>query len=208
MNFSRIFIERPIMTALLALSILLFGGLAFRSLPVAALPSVDYPTIQVTAAVPGASPETMASSVATPLEREFSTIAGVQTMNSTNSLGSSAITVQFDLDRKIDAAAQDIQAAIARAGGRLPTSMPRPPSYNKVNPAEQPVLYLALDSSTLPMYTVTDYADINLSQRISMINGVARVFVYGAQKYGVRVQVDPDQLAARQIGIDEVQRAV
>src|SRR5437868_9128274 len=199
MNFSRIFIERPIMTALLALSILLFGGLAFRSLPVAALPSVDYPTIQVTAAVPGASPETMASSVATPLEREFSTIAGVQTMNSTNSLGSSAITVQFTLDRKIDAAAQDVQAAIARAGGRLPTSMPRPPSYQKVNPAEQPVLYLSLDTNTLPMYTVNEYADTLLAQRISMVSGVSRVQVFGVQKYGVRVRVDPDHVAAQQL---------
>ena len=150
MNLSRIFIERPVMTALVCFAILLFGTIAFRALPVAALPSVDYPTIQVSAAVPGASPETMASSVATPLEREFSTIAGIQSMNSTNTLGSTSITVQFTLDRKIDAAAQDIQAAIARAGGRLPPSMPRPPSYQKVNPAEQPVFYLALDSATLP----------------------------------------------------------
>ena len=129
MNLSRIFIERPVMTALISFAILLFGAIAFRELPVAALPSVDYPTIQVAAALPGASPETMASTVATPLEREFSTIAGIQSMNSTNSLGSTSITVQFTLDRKIDAAAQDIQAAISRAGGRLPPSMPRPPSY-------------------------------------------------------------------------------
>ena len=174
----------------------------------AALPSVDYPTIQVAAALPGASPETMASTVATPLEREFSTIAGIQSMNSTNSLGSTSITVQFTLDRKIDAAAQDIQAAISRAGGRLPPSMPRPPSYQKVNPAEQPVFYLALDSTTLPMYTVNEYADTLLAQRISMVSGVSRVQVFGAQKYAVRVQVDPDKLAARDIGIDEVQRAV
>ena len=148
MNLSRLFIERPIMTALVTLAILLFGTIAFRALPVAALPSVDYPTISVSAIVPGASPETMASSVATPLEREFSTIAGISSMNSVNSLSSTTITVQFTLDRKIDAAAQDIQAAIASAGGRLPTSMPRPPSYQKVNPAEQPILYLALDSQT------------------------------------------------------------
>ena len=185
-----------------------FGAIAFRELPVAALPSVDYPTIQVAAALPGASPETMASTVATPLEREFSTIAGIQSMNSTNSLGSTSITVQFTLDRNIDAAAQDIQAAISRAGGRLPPSMPRPPSYNKVNPAEQPVFYLALDSSTLPIYTVNEYADTLLAQRISMVSGVSRVQVFGAQKYAVRVQVDPDKLAARNIGIDEVQRAV
>ena len=156
MNLSRIFIERPVMTALVCFAILLFGAISFRALPVAALPSVDYPTIQVSAAVPGASPETMASSVATPLEREFSTIAGVQSMNSQNFLGVTSITVQFTLDRKIDAAAQDIQAAIARAQGRLPTSMPRPPSYQKVNPAEQPVLYLACESSALPMYTVNE----------------------------------------------------
>src|SRR5215469_4211462 len=208
MNLSRLFIERPVMTALVTFAILLFGVIAFRALPVAALPSVDYPTISVTAAVPGASPETMASSVATPLEREFSTISGITSMNSVNSLGSTAITVQFSLDRKIDAAAQDIQAAIARAGGRLPTSMPRPPSYQKVNPAEQPVLYLALASDTLPMYTVDDYADTMLAQRISMVEGVSRVQVFGEQKYGVRVQVDPDQLASHNIGIDEVQRAI
>ena len=208
MNLSQIFIERPVMTALVVLAILLFGTIAFRALPVAALPSVDYPTISVSAAVPGASPETMASSVATPLEREFSTIAGVSSMNSVNSQGSTSITVQFTLERKIDAAAQDIQAAIARAGGRLPTSMPRPPSYQKVNPAEQPVLYLALDSTTLPMYTVDEYADTHLAQRISMVSGVSSVQIYGAQKYAVRVQADPDQLAAHGIGIDEVQRAI
>jgi HAE1 family hydrophobic/amphiphilic exporter-1 len=208
MNLSRIFIERPVMTALVVFAILVFGTIAFRILPVAALPSVDYPTISVSAAVPGANPETMASSVATPLEREFSTIAGIQAMNSVNQLGLTAITVQFTLDRKIDAAAQDIQAAIARAGGRLPTSMPRPPSYQKVNPAEQPVLYLALDSATLPMYTVNEYADTLLAQRISMVGGVSRVNIFGAQKYGVRVQVDPDRLAAEGIGIDEVQKAI
>jgi HAE1 family hydrophobic/amphiphilic exporter-1 len=208
MNLSKIFIQRPVMTALVAVAILLFGIIAFRALPVAALPSVDYPTISVFAAVPGASPETMASSVATPLEREFSTIAGISSMNSVNSLGSTSITVQFALDRKIDAAAQDIQAAIARAGGRLPTSMPRPPSYQKVNPAEQPVLYLALASNTLPMYTVDQYADTMLAQRISMVEGVSRVQVFGEQKYAVRVQVDPDALASHNIGIDEVQRAI
>src|ERR1043165_9907847 len=158
MNLSRGFIQRPVMTALITLAILIFGVIAFRGLPVAALPSVDYPTISVQAVVPGASPETMASSVATPLEREFSTIAGISSMNSVNSLNSTNITVQFTLDRKIDAAAQELQAAIARAGGRLPTSMPRPPSYQKVNPAEQPVLYLSMDSTTLPMYTVNEHA--------------------------------------------------
>ncbi|HXS95638.1 MAG TPA: efflux RND transporter permease subunit [Candidatus Limnocylindrales bacterium] len=208
MNLSKIFIERPIMTVLLCFAILLFGGVAFRNLPVAALPSVDYPTISVNAAVPGASPETMAASVATVLERQFSTISGVTSMNSTNSLGSTSITVQFDLNRNIDAAAQDIQAAIAASQGRLPTSMPRPPSYQKVNPAQQPVLYLALESDALPLYTVTDYADNLLSQRISMITGVSQVSVFGEQKYAVRVQVDPDQLAVHGIGIDEVQKAI
>jgi HAE1 family hydrophobic/amphiphilic exporter-1 len=207
-NLSRIFIERPIMTTLICCAILLFGCVAFRALPVAALPSVDYPTIQVMAADPGASPETMASSVATVLERQFSTIAGIQSMNSINMLGSTSITVQFTLSRNIDAAAQDVQAAIAAAGGLLPTSMPRPPSYQKLNPAEQPVLYLALDSEALPLYTVSDYADHLLAQRISMVSGVSRVFVYGQQKYAVRVQVDPDQLAVHNISIDEVQRAV
>ena len=145
--------------------------------------------------------------MATPLEREFSTIAGISVDELDQLAGQHAnITVQFTLDRKIDAAAQDIQAAIARAGGRLPTSMPRPPSYQKVNPAEQPVFYLALDSTTLPMYTVNEYADTLLAQRISMVSGVSRVQVYGAQKYAVRVQVDPDKLAAHGIGIDEVQR--
>jgi HAE1 family hydrophobic/amphiphilic exporter-1 len=208
MNISRIFIERPVMTALAMFAILLFGVVGFRALPVAALPSVDYPTIQVSAYLPGASPETMASSVATPLERQFSTIAGVQQMSSTNSQGSTDITVQFTLERNIDAAAQDIQAAIAKAGGRLPPNMPRPPSYQKANPAEQPVLYLSLTSDTLPLYTVDEYAETMLAQRISMVSGVSRVIVYGSQKYAVRVQLDPDKLAARSVGIDEVERAI
>ena len=148
MYLSRIFIERPVMTALVTFAIALFGVVGYRALPVAALPSVDYPTIQVNAGLPGASPETMASSVATPLERMFSTIAGIQSMSSTNSQGSTSITVQFNLERNIDAASQDIQAAIAKTA--LPANMPHPPSYSKVNPAEQPVLYLALSSSTLP----------------------------------------------------------
>jgi HAE1 family hydrophobic/amphiphilic exporter-1 len=208
MNISRLFIERPIMTVLVCFAIVLFGTVAFRALPVAALPSVDYPTIQVTAALPGASPETMASTVATPLEREFSTIAGITSMSSTNSQGATSITVQFSLERNIDAAAQDIQAHISAAGGRLPTTMPRPPSYQKVNPAEQPVFYLALDSNTLPLYKITEYADIQMSQRISMVSGVSRVQVFGEQKYAVRVQVDPDKMAAFNIGIDEVQRSI
>ena len=208
MNISRIFIERPVMTTLITLAILLFGVVGFRALPVAALPTVDYPTIQVNAALPGASPETMASSVATPLEREFSTIAGIQQMSSTNAQNSTQITIQFSLDRNIDAAAQDIQAAISKASGSLPSSMPRPPSYQKTNPAEQPILYLSLTSDTVPLYTVDEYAETLLAQRISMVSGVSRVLVYGTQKYAVRAQVNPDELISRGIGIDEVQRAI
>ncbi len=192
------------MTALVMFAILLFGIVGFRALPVAALPSVDYPTIQVTAGLPGASPETMASSVATPLEREFSTIAGIESMSSTNTQGISQITIQFSLDRNIDAAAQDVQAAIANAGGNLPPDMPRPPSYQKTNPSDQPVLYLSLASSTLPLYSVDEYAETKLAQRISMASGVARVNVFGAQKYAVRIQLDPQKLAATGVGIDQV----
>jgi HAE1 family hydrophobic/amphiphilic exporter-1 len=206
MNFSRIFIERPVMTSLVTFAILLFGIVGYRALPVAALPSVDYPTIQVGAFLPGASPETMASSVATPLEREFSTIAGVQSMSSSNNQGGTTITIQFDLTRNIDAAAQDVQAAINRA--QLPPTMPRPPSAQKANPSEQPVLYLSLISSTLPLYTVDEYAETLLAQRISTVSGISRVQVFGAQKYAVRVQVDPSLLAAHDIGIDEVTQAI
>jgi len=208
MNVSRIFIERPVMTALVTFAILLFGFVDYRSLPVAALPSVDYPTIQVSAAVPGATPETMASAVATPLERQFSTIAGIESMSSSNSQGSTAITIQFALERNIDAAAQDVQAAIAKAGGTLPPSMPRPPSYQKVNPADQPVMFLALESNALPLYTVDEYAETLMAQRISMASGVSQVSVYGAQKYAVRIQLNPDALASHGIGLDDVQRAV
>ncbi len=205
MHFSRIFIERPIMTTLVTFAILLFGIVGFRALPIAALPSVDYPTIQVTAAQPGANPETMASSIATPLEREFSTISGVRSISSSNTQGVTAITIQFDLNRSIDAAAQDVQAAIAQA---ILPPMPRPPSYAKQNPSEQPILFLSLNSSTLPLYKVNEYAETMLAQRISSVSGVSRVQIYGAQKYAVRVQVDPDRLAAHQVGIDEVQSAV
>ena len=205
MHLSRIFIERPIMTTLVTFAILLFGVVGFRALPVAALPSVDYPTIQVTAVQPGANPETMASAIATPLEREFSTIAGVRSISSSNSQSTTTITIQFALDRDVDAAAQDVQSAIAKAV--LPP-MPRPPSYAKQNPSEQPILYFALNSSTLPLYTVNEYAETVLAQRLSTVSGVSRVQIYGAQKYAVRIQADPDKLAAHQVGIDEVQRAV
>ncbi|PYT28113.1 MAG: acriflavine resistance protein B, partial [Acidobacteria bacterium] len=208
MNIPELFIRRPIMTALVTSGILLFGYVAYRALPVNDLPNVDYPTLQVSAALPGASPETMASSVATPLERQFSTIAGIESMNSTSSLGFTNITVQFSLDRNIDAAAQDVQAAISQAARQLPPNMPSPPSYRKVNPADQPILYVAVSSPTLPLYQVDEYAETLMAQRISMVSGVAQVQVYGSKKYAVRVLLNPDALAARGIGVDEVQAAI
>jgi hydrophobe/amphiphile efflux-1 (HAE1) family protein len=205
MHFSKVFIERPIMTTLVTFAILLFGIVGYRALPVAALPSVDYPTIQVTATQPGANPETMASAIATPLEREFSTIAGVRSISSSNAQSISTITIQFALDRDVDGAAQDVQSAIAQA---ILPPMPRPPSYAKQNPSEQPILFFALNSSTLPLYSVNEYAETALAQRISTVSGVSRVQIFGAQKYAVRIQADPDKLAAHQVGIDELQRAV
>ncbi|HKW96341.1 MAG TPA: efflux RND transporter permease subunit [Bryobacteraceae bacterium] len=207
MNISELFIRRPIATLLVTAAILLFGIVAYRVLPVSDLPNIDYPTIQVSAALPGASPETMASSVATPLERQFSTIAGIETMNSTNGLGYTNITVQFALERNIDAAAQDIQAAISKAEQQLPPNMPAPPSYQKVNPADQPIMWVAVSSPTLPIYQVNEYADTLMARRISMVSGVAQVQVYGS-KYAVRVQLNPDALAARGLGVDEVQAAI
>jgi len=208
MNLAEIFIRRPIMTTLTMMAILVFGIIAYRALPVSNLPNVDYPTIQVSASLPGASPETMAAAVATPLEREFSTIAGIESMNSTSTQGGTQITMQFSMSRNIDAASQDVQAAIARSQGRLPADMPAPPSYEKVNPADTPVLYMAVYSDTLASSTVDDYADTLMAQRISMIAGVAQVQLYGAQKYAVRVQLDPQALATRGIGIDEVTDAI
>jgi len=208
MNLAELFIRRPIMTTLMMLAILVFGIIAYRELPVSDLPNVDYPTIQVSAGLPGASPETMASAVATVLEREFSTIAGLESMSSMSTQGGTQITLQFTLSRNIDAASQDVAAAIARSQGQLPTDMPAPPAYQKVNPADQPIIYMAVYSDTLPLSTVDDYADTLMAQRISMISGVAQVQLYGAQKYAVRVQLDPQALAARGIGIDEVTDAV
>ena len=208
MNIPELFIRRPIMTTLVMLSILVFGIAAYRLLPVSDLPNVDFPTIQVTASLPGASPETMASAVATPLERQFSTIAGLDSMTSTNALGNTRITLQFNLSRNIDAAGQDVQAMIAKASKQLPQNMPTPPTYNKVNPADQPVIYLALSSPTLPISTVYEYADTFIAQRISMISGVAQVQVFGSQKFAVRAQLDPRALASRKIGIDEVGNAL
>jgi len=203
-----LFIRRPVMTTLVMLGIVFFGLMGYRLLPVSDLPNVDFPTIQVSASLPGANPDTMAAAVATPLERQFSTIAGVDSMTSTSALGLTQITIQFTLDRDIDAAAQDVQAAIAKAQTQLPPGMPIPPSYQKVTPADQPVLYLAMSSPTLPLYTVDEYASTMLAQRISTISGVAQVQVFGSQKYAVRVQLDPRALATRGIGIDEVQKAI
>ena len=208
MSISEIFIRRPVMTTLVMFGILLFGIVGFMTLPVSDLPSVDYPTISVSANLPGASPEVMASAVATPLEKQFSTIAGVDSMTSSSSQGSAQITIQFSLDRSIDAAAADVQAAIAKAARQLPPNLPAPPTYSKVNPADSPVIYIAMSSSTLPLSVVDDYAENILSEQISQINGVAQVSVFGSQPYAVRVQVDPNKLAAFGLGIDQVEQAV
>ena len=208
MSISELFIKRPIMTTLVMAAILLFGVFGYRALPVSDLPNVDFPTIQVNAALPGASPETMASSVATPLEKQFSTIAGIDSMTSTNSLGFTSITIQFNLSRSLDGAALDVQSAISKAGGQLPPEMPTPPSFQKVNPADQPILYLALSSPTLKLSDVDEAAETTIAQRVSMVSGVAQVSVFGSQKYAVRVQLDPNAMASRQIGIDEVDAAL
>jgi HAE1 family hydrophobic/amphiphilic exporter-1 len=196
------------MTVLVMAGILIFGVVGYRLLPVSSLPNVDFPTIQVRAELPGASPETMASAVATPLEKQFSTIAGIDSMYSESGQGTTQITLQFALDRDIDAAAQDVNSAIAGTARQLPAAMPAPPSFRKVNPGDFAVFYLALTSDTLPLSTVDEYAETFLAQRISTITGVAQVQVFGQQKYAVRVQVDPNRLAARGIGINEVQQAV
>ena len=208
MNISQTFIERPIATSLLMAAIALFGGVAYRSLAVSDLPNVDFPTLLVTATLPGASPETMGAAVATPLENQFSTIAGLNSMSSSNSLGNTQITLEFDLNRKLDGAAVDVQAAITQASRLLPQGMPTPPTFTKVNPADQPILYLALTSPTLPLWTLDEYAETRIAQRISMISGVAQVQVLGAQKYAVHVQMDPHALASRQIGINEIETSL
>src|SRR5688572_10754234 len=208
MNLSAIFIRRPVTTTLLMLGIIVFGVMAYFQLPVADLPSIDFPTIRVSAALPGASPETMASSVALPLEKQFATISGLMSINSTSTQGGTDITLQFDLSRDIDAAAQDVQAMIGRAARQLPPQMPSPPSYQKVNPADQSIFFIVLRSPTLPLSTIDVVAQTNVAQRISMVNGVAQVNVFGSQKHAVRIDVDPRALAARSIGIDEVANAV
>jgi HAE1 family hydrophobic/amphiphilic exporter-1 len=208
MNIAAIFIRRPVMTTLVMLAIVFFGIMAYRQLPVNDLPNVDFPTIQVSASLPGANPETMAAAVATPLEKQFSTISGLDSMTSASSLGSTNVTLQFNLSRDLDAAAQDVQAAIAAAARQLPPNMPSPPSYSKVNPADSPVIYLALSSDTMPMNQLDEYAETLMAQRISTVQGVAQVQVFGAQKYAVRVQLDPREIATRGIGLDEVVTAI
>jgi HAE1 family hydrophobic/amphiphilic exporter-1 len=208
MNLPELCIRRPVMTTLLTAALCLFGVMAFRLLPVSDLPTVDFPTIVVSANLPGATPETMSSAVATVLEQQFSTIAGIDSMTSTSGTGSTNITLQFTLDRNIDAAAQDVQAAIAAVQRRLPTDMPSPPSLRKTNPADQPVLFLALSSPTLPLSVVDEYAETMMSQRISSVDGVSQVQVYGSQKYALRVRLDPRLLASRGITLDEVQTAL
>ncbi|TRZ89722.1 MAG: efflux RND transporter permease subunit [Rhodocyclaceae bacterium] len=208
MQLSELCIRRPVMTTLLMAAFLIFGVIAYRALPVSELPNIDFPTISVTAQLPGASPETMAAAVATPLENQFSTIAGVDSMTSTSAQGTSSITLQFSLDRNIDAAAQDVQSAIAAAQRKLPPDMPTPPSFRKVNPADFAIFYIAMNSTTLPTWVVNEYAETQLAQRLSTLPGVAQVNVFGSQKYAVRIQADPAQLSSRGIGIDELQTAV
>jgi HAE1 family hydrophobic/amphiphilic exporter-1 len=207
MSFTELFIRRPVMTTLVMAGILIFGLVAYRSLPVSDLPAVDYPTISVSASLPGASPETIASSVATPLEKEFSTIPGIEVMTSTSTQGGTSISLQFALSRDIDAAAQDVQAAISQAMRSLPRDI-QPPSFRKVDPSSRAILYYALRSRTLPLPQLNEYAETFLAQRLSTVDGVAQVQVYGSMKYAVRIQLDPQQLAARSIGIDEVARSV
>jgi HAE1 family hydrophobic/amphiphilic exporter-1 len=208
MNIAALFIKRPVTTALIMLGIIVFGAMSYRLLPVSDLPTVDFPTIQVSAALPGASPETMASSVALPLEKQFATIAGLDSINSTSTQGGTNIVLQFALSRNIDAAAQDVQSMIAKTARQLPPQLPTPPAYQKVNPGDQPVLFLVLRSATLPMSTVDEYAEGTIAQRISMVSGVAQVNVFGAAKYAVRIDADPNKLAAHGVGLDELALAI
>ena len=208
MNITELFIKRPVMTALVMMGILLFGIVGYRTLPVNDLPIIDFPTLQVQASLPGASPETMAASVATPLERQFSTIPGLDSMTSSSMRGNTGITLQFVLDRNIDSAGQDVQAGIAAVLRRLPPNMPAPPTVQKVNPADSPILFMSLNSKALSLQTVDEWAETMIAPRISTISGVAQVNVFGATKFAVRIQLDPSQLAARGIGIDEVEASI
>src|SRR5437588_2349660 len=208
MQISETCIRRPVMTTLMTASLIVFGFFAYRLLSVAALPAVDFPTIQINATLPGASPETMAASVAGPIERQLSTIAGITSMTSTSALGTSSIVIQFDLNRNIDGAALDVQTALTVAQRRLPVEMTTPPFFRKVNPGDYPVLYISLVSATLPLSTVDDNGEILLAQQISQLPGIAQVLVYGAQKYALRVQVDPVAAAARNISMEDVRTVV
>jgi len=208
MNISETCIRRPVLTTLMTASLIVFGVFAYRLLPVAALPAVDFPTIQIIAQLPGASPETMAASVVSPIERQLSTIAGISSMNSSSSLGITQITIQFDLGRNIDGAALDVQTALATAARLLPVEMTTPPTFRKVNPGDFPVLYVSLRSDTVPLSTVDDYAETVLAPQISQLPGIAQVLVYGAQKFAVRVQVNPTEAAARNISLDDVRGVV
>jgi HAE1 family hydrophobic/amphiphilic exporter-1 len=208
MSIPGFFIGRPITTTLITAGIILFGVVAYQSLPVSDLPTVDYPTLQVGAQLPGANPDTMASAVATPLEKQFSTIAGLESMSSSSTSGSTNISLQFSLERNIDAVAQDVQAAIARTLPLLPPNMPSPPSYQKVNPADQPIFFLSVSSPTLPLYQVDEFAETLMAEKLSTVPGVAQVQVFGTEKYAVRIQMNPDELASRGIGLDEVETAI
>ncbi|MEH2266349.1 efflux RND transporter permease subunit [Nostoc sp.] len=208
MNLSEPFIRRPVMTTLVTIGILIFGLMSYFLLPISALPNVEYPFISVSASLPGATPETMASSVAAPLERQFTEIAGLNSFNSTSSTGSTNISLQFDFSRRVEDAAKDVQAAISAAAGQLPAGMPHPPTYRKVNPSVSPVLFLYMYSETQPISTVDEYAEVTVGQPISMIDGVAQVQVFGQQQYAVRVQLDPRELASRGIGLSQVKTAI
>jgi hydrophobe/amphiphile efflux-1 (HAE1) family protein len=208
LNISETFIRRPIATSLLMAGVALFGVLAYRALPVSDLPNVDFPTLVVMASLPGANPDTMASAVATPLERQFSGIAGLDSMISESSSASTRITLQFSLNRDIDGAAVDVQTAIAEVLPMLPPGMPSPPSFRKYNPADAPIIFMSLTTDTLPMWQLDEYAETRIAQRLSMVSGVAQVMVFGSQKYAVRVQVDPNKLATRGLGMNEVDSAI
>ena len=208
MDLPALCIRRPVMTTLVTAAIVLFGIMAYLRLPVSDLPNIEFPTITVSANLPGATPETMASAVATPLEQQLSNVAGIESMSSTSTLGGTSITLQFALDRNIDSAAQDVQAALAAVQRRLPADMPAPPSYRKTDPSQSPILFLTLSSPTLPLSLVNEYAETRLAQRISTVSGVSQVQIFGSQKYAVRIRLDPRLLAARGVGLDEVQAAV
>ena len=208
MNLSELCIRRPVMTTLLMAALCILGIAGFKQMPVAALPKVDFPTIVVSATLPGASPETMGASVATPLEREFSNIAGISSITSTSTLGSTSVVLEFDLKRDIDAAALDVQSALSVATRRLPREMPNPPSFRKVNPADEPILFVAVSSSVLPLSQVNEYAETLMAQRLSTLTGVSQVNIFGGQKFAVRVQINPQAMASLGVSIDDVQRTI